>query len=79
MYRPGIGGAFSFVVLSVSRAANHNGKRIAMTPFIIMLATEHCQGLFTNVAPSKDELLEIHRSKILLHLAKASVFTRPST
>jgi hypothetical protein len=34
-----------------------------MTSFIIMLAAEHCPDLFANVAPSKDELLEIHRSK----------------
>jgi hypothetical protein len=42
-----------------------------MTSFIIMLAAEHCPDLFANVAPSKDELLEIHRSKISLHVAKA--------
>jgi len=35
-----------------------------------MLAAEHCPDLFANVAPSKDELLEIHYSKISLHHAK---------
>jgi hypothetical protein len=35
-----------------------------------MLAVEHCPDLFANVAPSKDELLEIHHSKISLHRAK---------
>lgn len=35
-----------------------------------MLAAEHCPDLFANVAPSKDELLEIHHSKISLHRAK---------
>jgi hypothetical protein len=42
-----------------------------MTSFTIMLAAEHCPGLFANVAPPKDALLEIHRSKISLHVAKA--------
>jgi len=36
-----------------------------------LLAAEHCPRLFANVAPSKDELLEIRRSKISLHVAEA--------
>jgi hypothetical protein len=71
MYRLGICGAFSFVFYLCCARLITTVKRIAMTSFIIMLAAEHCPGLFTNVAPSKDELLEIHRSKISLHLAKA--------
>jgi len=35
-----------------------------------MLATEHDQDLFADVALPKLELLEIHRSKISLHCAK---------
>lgn len=37
-----------------------------------MLAAEHCPDLFANVAPSKDEPLEIHRTRISLHRAKTS-------
>jgi hypothetical protein len=36
-----------------------------------MLAVEHYSELFADVARSKNELLEIHRSKISLHRAKA--------
>jgi hypothetical protein len=36
-----------------------------------MLAAEHYSELFTDVALPKNELLEIHRSKISLHHAKA--------
>jgi hypothetical protein len=36
-----------------------------------MLAAEYSPDLFANGALSKDELLEIHRSKISLHSAKA--------
>jgi len=43
----------------------------AQAIFIIMLAAEHQQDLFANVAMPKHELLEIHRSKISLHHAKA--------
>jgi hypothetical protein len=50
-----------------------------MISFIIMLAAEHCPGLFANVAPSKGELLEIHRSKISLHVAKAAYIGRNAT
>lgn len=36
----------------------------------IMLAAEHCPDLFANVTLPKQELLEIHSSKISLHCAK---------
>jgi hypothetical protein len=36
-----------------------------------MSAAEHYPDLFVDVAPAKNELLEIHRSKISLHRAKA--------
>jgi len=54
-----------------SRALITKGKRIVMASFIIMLAAEHYPDLIANVALSNDELLEIHRSKISLHRAKA--------
>jgi len=37
-----------------------------------MLAAEHYQDLFANFALPRRELLEIHRSKISLHFAKAA-------
>jgi hypothetical protein len=46
-------------------------KSPAPTSFFTMLAVEHYSELFADVALSKNELLEIHRSKISLHREKA--------
>jgi len=37
----------------------------------VMLAAEYCLDVFTKAALPKHELLEVHRSKISLHRAKA--------
>jgi len=46
-------------------------KWLALRPSTIMLAAEHYSDLLADAALPKYELLEIHRSKISLHNAKA--------
>jgi hypothetical protein len=45
-------------------------KVLVLPPFTIMLAEQHYSELFAAAALPKNELLEIHRSKISLHHAK---------
>jgi hypothetical protein len=44
---------------------------MALTSFTTKLAAKYCSDFFANVAPLKNELLEIHQSRISLHHAKA--------
>ena len=46
-------------------------KSAELIPSIMMIAAEFCPDFFANVALPKQELLEIYRSKISLHHAKA--------
>lgn len=52
-------------------------KSLALISFTIMLAAERYTNLFADVALAKNELLEVHRSKISLHRAKEN-YTYPT-
>jgi hypothetical protein len=53
------------------RAQKSQQLRFPVLICSVMLAAEYCLDVFTKAALPKHELLEVHRSKISLHRAKA--------